>query len=60
MGKNEKCDIETCFDDTLKADNYILSIVSRANAMIGWLIRNFISREANGFKKFIKPELDFI
>ena len=42
------------FDDTFKADNRILSIVSRANGMIGWMIRNFISMEANVILKIYK------
>ena len=33
------------FDDTFKADNHILSMVLKANGMISWLMRNFISRE---------------
>ena len=35
------------FDDTFKTDYYI---VSRANGMIGYMIRNFISRETNVLK----------
>ena len=30
-----------------KADNHILSIISRTNGMIGWMVRNFISKEEN-------------
>ena len=44
---NEECDLELIVDDTFETDNYILSIVSRANKMIGWVVRNLISREAN-------------
>ena len=35
------------FDNTFKNDNIILSLVSRLNGMIGWMVRNFISRETN-------------
>ena len=35
------------FDDTCKVDNHILFFVSRANRMIGQMVRNFISREVN-------------
>ena len=42
---NEKCYISFGFYNTFKADNYTLSTVSKANGMIGWLVRNFISRE---------------
>ena len=31
----------------MKADNHILYNVLRANRMIVWIVRNFISREAN-------------
>ena len=51
---NTKCDQGVGFDDTFKADNYIFSLVSRANRMIGWMIWNFISREANVISKIYK------
>ena len=38
----------------LKVDNHILSIVSRANRMNGWMIRNFILRETNVILKIYK------
>ena len=44
---NEECDLGVNFDETFKTDNHILSIVSRANGMIGRMGRNFISVEAN-------------
>ena len=44
---NEECDLGVGFDDTFKADNHILYILSRANGMIGWMVRYFISKEAN-------------
>ena len=44
---NEKSDLEVGFDYTLKADNHILSTISRAKGIIGWMVRNFISRETN-------------
>ena len=37
-------------DDILKADNYTLSIVSRADRMIRWIVRNFISTKSIFFK----------
>ena len=42
------------FDDAFKADNQILSVVSRANVIISWMIRNFISREVNVALKYSK------
>ena len=38
---NEKCNIGGGFDDTFKADNQIFSIVSMANGMTDWMVRNF-------------------
>ena len=35
----------------LKTDNHILSIVLRANGLIGWMVRHFISKKTNGFLK---------
>ena len=32
---NEVCNLEVGFDDTFKADNHILSILLRANGIIG-------------------------
>ena len=32
---------------SFKTDNHVLSIVSRANGMNGWIVRNFIPMEAN-------------
>ena len=49
---DEECNVGVSFDDTFKADNHILSIVSRVNKMISWMVRNFISREANLLKIF--------
>ena len=51
---NENCNPEVGFDDTFKVDNHILSIVLRANGMIGWVIRNFISSKANFVPKICK------
>ena len=59
---NDICDIKVGFNDTFKADNRILSIVPRVNKMIGWMVRNFISREANVFeiyKTLIRPHIDY-
>ena len=47
---NEECNLGIGFDNTFKADNYILLVVSRANGKIKWMVRNFISREANVLK----------
>ena len=48
--KNEKYDLRVGFDDTFTANNYILSIVSWDNGMIGRMVKNFISKETNVFK----------
>ena len=43
------------FDDTLKSVDHILSLVSRANGLIGWLVRNF--RGSNRyFRIYRKPK----
>ena len=47
------------FDDSSKADNYILSIVSRANEMIGLMVRNCTSREAKVISKLYKTRIRF-
>ena len=42
--------------------DYILSIVSRANKMIAWMVRKFISREVNVlkiYKTLIKPHIEY-
>ena len=60
---NEECNLQIGFDDTFKADNHILAIVSRANRKIGWMVRNLISREANGVFKIhitlIRPHIEY-
>ena len=56
---NEKCDVEVDFDDAFKADSHILSIVSKVNRMIGWMV---IPREAiflNIYKTQIKPHIEY-
>ena len=51
------------FDHTLKADNHISFIVLRAKGMIGWMVRNFISREVNVvlkiYKLLIRPYIEY-
>ena len=44
---NEECDLGVDFVDRFKADNNILSSVSRANGMIDRMVRNSISRVAD-------------
>ena len=39
---NEEYNLGFGFDDVFKADNHILSSVSRANGMIGWIVGNYI------------------
>ena len=41
-------------DDTFKAENCIFSIGLRANGKFWWILRNFISREANVVLKIHK------
>ena len=41
-----ECDVGVGFGNIFKAEIYILSTVSKANEMIGWMVRNFILREA--------------
>ena len=45
--ENEECDLGFGFDDTFKADNHILSIVSSTIEMIGGKVRNCIPKEAH-------------
>ena len=49
---NEENDLG--FVDLFKANNYILSIVSKANGIIGRVVRNFNSRETNVVLKIYK------
>ena len=51
---NEKIDLGIVFDDAFKTDNDVLSILSGANEMIGWIVGNFISREVNAVLKICK------
>ena len=57
------CEPGIGFDDTFKADNHILCIVSRANGMISRMVRNPISREANIilkiYKILIRPHIEY-
>ena len=51
------------FHDTFKASNHILTNVSRANGIIGWRVRNYISKEANAvfkiYKAQIRPHIEY-
>ena len=38
---NGNCDVGVGFDDTFKANNSILFMVTRANGMIVWRVRHF-------------------
>ena len=52
---NEKCNLGFGFD-TFKADNHILSILSRANGMIGWMVKkNFLKGGKCHFKDVWNP-----
>ena len=51
---NQVCNQGVDFDDTFKADNYIL-LYQGQNEMIGWKIKNFIAMETNVVSKYIKP-----
>ena len=53
--RNEESDLRVGFDDIFKAHNNILSVVSRANGMIGCMVKNSISREPNVILKIDKP-----
>ena len=58
-----KNSIISYFDNIFKADNNILFIVLRANGMLGWLVRNIISRETNVVLKIyltlIRPHIEY-
>ena len=43
---NEECYVGVGFKHTYKTDNQILSLVSKGNGMIDWIVRKFIWREA--------------
>ena len=45
------------FDDILKGDNYILPVVSRANEMVGWMVRTSVSKEPNVVLKMYKIQV---
>ena len=63
MNKNIFGYIINVFIWSQKADNYILSIVSRVNGRIRWIVRNFISRETNVileiYKTLIRPHIEY-
>ena len=48
---NKECNLGDGFD-RFKSDNHILSVVSRTNGMIGWMVRNSISRDADVLKMY--------
>ena len=43
---NEEYNLGVDFDDISEGDNHIMSLESKANGMIGWMVRDFISKEA--------------
>ena len=47
MRVKDVCDFEVGFGDSYKDDNIILTLVSRPNRIIDWMVRNIISRERN-------------
>ena len=55
---NEEFNLRVGFDDTFETENYILSIVLRANWMISLIVRKLISKESNVFKKNIYKTLE--
>ena len=58
---NEESERNIFFDDTLKTDNHMLSIVSKTIGIIGWMIKNFILRETNVwkiYKTIIRPQIE--
>ena len=52
----ESIDQGVGFDDTFTSDNHILFIVLTANRMIGWMVRNFISKEENAVLKIYEAQ----
>ena len=62
MKVNEECVWRVCHDNTNKDDNPVLSIALKANGMICWMDRNFISRDANVleiYKTQIRPLIKY-
>ena len=47
---NEEFNLWVGFHDPFKAENHILSIVLRANKLIGLMVRHFISKGGKCFK----------
>ena len=47
-------------DDTFKVGNYILSIISRSNGMISWMVINIISSKVNVALKMYKIQINLI
>ena len=56
-------DLGIIFDKSLKWDKNINSAISKANKMIAWVARNFITREKsvmmNIYKALIRPHLEY-
>ena len=58
----EDCLLRLDLDDTLISVNDNFVFVSRANRMIFWVVRNFISQGANVVRKYktqIKPYTEY-
>ena len=53
---NKECDQQIGFYDTFKTENHILSMESRANGMISWIVKNLMSK---GAKTRIRPHVDY-
>ena len=59
----EERDLGVIFDDSFKFNCHILSIVSKANQKIGWVMRNILSRSAyvitRVYKTLIRPHIEY-
>ena len=53
---NEEYNLDVGFNDILKVDNPILSILSRANGMIDWMVNDIISKEVYAVLKISKAK----
>ena len=51
---NKEFYLGVAFDVTCKADNHILSNILKVSGMIGFMVRNFISRYTNNLFKIYK------
>ena len=54
---NEECNLVVGVDDNLEMTIIFCLLYLRVNGMTGWMVRNFISRDANIVSKICKTQI---